>query len=52
MGLYSMVDVVPMNMYANFHWNIFNTFEVIWLWKNFNLGNADADANADAKVTV
>lgn len=29
MGLYSMVDVVTINMCANFHSNIFNTFEVI-----------------------
>ena len=51
MGLYSMVDMVTINMYANFHSNIFDTFEVD-IKKNLNLGNADADADADEEVTV
>ena len=53
MGLASKVDVVMVNMYSKFEWYVFDSVEVIQLWKNFNLVcNADANANADAQVTV
>ena len=34
MGIYSMVDMVTINMYANFNSNIFYTFEDIWHKEN------------------
>ena len=59
MGLASKVDVVMVNKYSKFEWYVFDSVEVIQLWKNFNLvcnadanADADADADADAQVTV
>ena len=47
MGLAGKVDVVMVNKYSKFEWYVFDSVEVIQLWKNFNLV-----CNADAQVTV
>ena len=53
MGPGSKVEGVMVNKYSKFGLNPFDSMEVIDVGKNFNICcNADANANADARVTV